>query len=292
MSCTEKESGSYRLNRAGVKLFKDMILQDNKIEIEQGQLLSNALIQAVNTAPIQVRRELSKIKDILVHMAASMLESIRESQRGSITPEHAESFKKTMTLIEDAIKRKQIDFKKMVSYEIDEKVRDICEESLNRLGYMDCKSVKSFFAKQQYTLTSSDSNVIGVLGMRLHEASQSAPHKMKQITAKELTPFKAKCTDKTLHFGDHTTLNVDDQMLYWSVGEGNHAVDCARESAEGKVFFNTLSRVEWGRNTGGYIRYINEYMNENGPSEPSRVDYKGPLGDKEREYYSGFVRGR
>ena len=57
----------------------------------------------------------------------------------------------------------------------------------------------------------------------------------------------------------HIGFNVKSHTVVWSVSENNHAVDDARGSKEGRMFFQMLNCVNWTRGSGGVIIGNNEY---------------------------------
>jgi len=57
----------------------------------------------------------------------------------------------------------------------------------------------------------------------------------------------------------HIYFDKKEHIVAWSVEENNHAVDDARGSKEGKIFFGMLNRVTWTRGSGGVIVGNNEY---------------------------------
>lgn len=73
------------------------------------------------------------------------------------------------------------------------------------------------------------------------------------------------------------SLEFDDERrtVSWKVEENNHAVDDARETAMAGFFFSFLRTVKWRGRTGGSVAYMDEYMRDNGPCEPSYRDMYG-----------------
>lgn len=109
-----------------------------------------------------------------------------------------------------------------------------------------------------------------------------------------------KKKDLSLAPSNATTFSNDDagvsidpktRTVTWHVGRNNRAVDRARESVLGAAFFEGLSKVKWTRNTGGHIRYTDEYMvdsaMEHGGEAISTVSHMGPLGTKQQEHEWG-----
>lgn len=87
------------------------------------------------------------------------------------------------------------------------------------------------------------------------------------------------------------TFNAVNRMVSWNVSENNHAVDRARESFVGSLFFKLLGTVKWTRGTGGCISGNDEHRRDNREAGGGANELKetfGPLGEqmKEREYGS------
>lgn len=61
--------------------------------------------------------------------------------------------------------------------------------------------------------------------------------------------------------------NKAEHTVTWSVGENNHAVDNARESALGEAFMTQMNKVRWTRGTGGTLIGNDEYNRQ--------ADYSG-----------------
>lgn len=87
------------------------------------------------------------------------------------------------------------------------------------------------------------------------------------------------------------TLSFDDKKhaAVWYVSENNHAVDNARESFVGNLFFKLLDKMQWGRNSGGAIIGNDEYNRDSGRDSAgyggSYISKAyGPLGEKERAF--------
>lgn len=56
--------------------------------------------------------------------------------------------------------------------------------------------------------------------------------------------------------------NERDNTVSWDVMEGNHAIEEARKSRVGKIFWKNIKNIEWKRGTGGCIYSNNEYNQE------------------------------
>jgi hypothetical protein len=77
-------------------------------------------------------------------------------------------------------------------------------------------------------------------------------------------------------YGDgRLVFNREQNTVSWDVEEGNRAVDSARDSVIGKLFFNRLKSVKWSRGTGGTIMGNSESMSDD--------DYVGDGGS----YFTG-----
>jgi hypothetical protein len=80
------------------------------------------------------------------------------------------------------------------------------------------------------------------------------------------------------HFemGDaHLSFEDETRTVEWTVYENNHSVDRARETPLAAFFFKFLEKVKWRGNTGGSVAYMDEYMSEDGPVEPSYRNMHG-----------------
>ena len=62
-----------------------------------------------------------------------------------------------------------------------------------------------------------------------------------------------KKTNRDEIFGYHLTINQAKRTAFWRVPKGFNASFNARESFVGKLFFKTLSEVEWKNGSGGSI---------------------------------------
>ena len=108
-----------------------------------------------------------------------------------------------------------------------------------------------------------------------------APNKTCLFLANsKTTSFKAD--DGSIHLLDDKRHEVT-----WTVSENNHAVERARESAMGQVFFSLLGRIPWTRGTGGVIKgndEINRDPDEGGGDGSHYITATfGPLGEKAKE---------
>lgn len=88
------------------------------------------------------------------------------------------------------------------------------------------------------------------------------------------------------------TLSAKDFCLHWNVQQNNHAVEDAHDSPMGVNLFSALSRVKWGRASGGVLRYEDEYSRdaaiENGGSSSSISYAYGSIGKAEEKSQRGW----
>lgn len=84
------------------------------------------------------------------------------------------------------------------------------------------------------------------------------PTAPKQNDFKAL-PYKTETVRATSWAGE-ITFNDAAKTITWTVAENNHAVEEARGSRVAQALFNALNRVKWTRTTGGFIEYVDEYM--------------------------------
>lgn len=109
---------------------------------------------------------------------------------------------------------------------------------------------------------------------------RSAP---RQLTAKEAGKVSMK-TSGLLRFDDNG------RTVTWSVSESNHACEFARETFLGRVTFEELGKVDWGRSGGGVIVGNDEYNQDSknaGGGANYIKDVFGPAGKKEQELTTG-----
>lgn len=115
------------------------------------------------------------------------------------------------------------------------------------------------------------------------------------LLEKGLKPLKKDycLTKKTQTEFGHSDLVVtfNKREVTWRVHENNHSHDDAEESIIGRTLLGLLSRVEWTRGSGGYIRYTDEYLNdsaiEHGGSATSLQCVYGPKGERAQEIENG-----
>ncbi|MCC5612249.1 hypothetical protein LC612_37400 [Nostoc sp. CHAB 5834] len=82
------------------------------------------------------------------------------------------------------------------------------------------------------------------------------------------------------------SFDVKTREVTWNVSENNHAVECARESFLGELFFKELRKVVWTRGTGGVISGNDEYARDSreaGDAGNYTVESFGPIGAKHDE---------
>lgn len=106
---------------------------------------------------------------------------------------------------------------------------------------------------------------------------------------KDFAPIPAtKAASFKAGFEGSVTFDHKARTVTWSVSENNHAIDVARESFVGELFFRTLSRVTWTRGTGGVIYGNNEYNRSSdnegvGSGGHTLNGAWGPLGEQARD---------
>jgi hypothetical protein len=109
----------------------------------------------------------------------------------------------------------------------------------------------------------------------------------RKPTKKHLSLF---ATTKTNEFRtDYAFLTFsDNNMVYWSVPENNHAVDHARKSWLGRAFFIGLDKVEWTGKTGGEIIGGDEYSRHDDYDDDDDYDDYDDDGDVVARYGRGY----
>lgn len=90
----------------------------------------------------------------------------------------------------------------------------------------------------------------------------------KDLDTKKLSAQRVTLTDEDLT----VTIDTKSRTLIWRVSENNRAVERARRSALGKSTERALSRVKWTRNSGGVVKYQDEYQRDSftGPTISAR----------------------
>jgi hypothetical protein len=72
-------------------------------------------------------------------------------------------------------------------------------------------------------------------------------------------------------------INPASKTVVWDVQEGNNACSYARAHPVAQAFFKFLPTVKWRGATGGSIRYLSEYMEEDGPACPQIINAYGKV---------------
>lgn len=86
-------------------------------------------------------------------------------------------------------------------------------------------------------------------------------------------PAAGRTTTAFAVFDDASvTLDNKNRTVTWRVPEGNHAVERARESEMGRLFFRLLSKITWTRGSGGTF-LKNDEENRNDESAGCGGDY-------------------
>lgn len=164
---------------------------------------------------------------------------------------------------------------------------------VSRYGYS-FKEPKYSFKK------ASDWDVRRALFLRIVKAADGrniedcsgAPLKPKK---KDFAPLVATKVASVSADGDEGCVSFDakKRLVVWRVSENNRAVERARESNIGRLFFDLLRRVKWTRGTGGSITGNDEYNREDdspGGGGNQLKESFGPLGEADREDQYGALR--
>ena len=104
---------------------------------------------------------------------------------------------------------------------------------------------------------------------RLRDLKKPTRSMFPLATTKTTSLYDTCCT---VVFQDAT------RTLVWNVEDNKNTVETARASTLGKVVFRTLRAMEWTRDTGGIVEYMNEYDAE-AYSGGHETDGFGPRGE-------------
>lgn len=116
---------------------------------------------------------------------------------------------------------------------------------------------------------------------------RAEPLPVHKPTVSEVSREAPTATNRTTVFrvDGEASVAFDGRRVSWSVSENNHAVDTARNSPLGMVFFTALDKVKWTRGTGGTLVGNDEYNGES-EAEGGGANYVtaryGPLGEPPR----------
>lgn len=77
--------------------------------------------------------------------------------------------------------------------------------------------------------------------------------------------FPKATSSTTQLYDDNLTLSFEkDRVLKFRSDDGNYSQALCLKSYLGKTFLRVIDRIQWTSKTGGYLRFFNEYMRDNG----------------------------
>lgn len=118
-------------------------------------------------------------------------------------------------------------------------------------------------AEQRLSKSTYDNGVY-YFAYKIAESLTNRENKLVKPKKKDFAPAKAS-KGETLYDSD-LCISFDNKakvIKYYS-DDNNRAVEAARESALGRAFFSTMKYVKFTTKTGGYLRYYDEYMQDEG----------------------------
>ena len=83
--------------------------------------------------------------------------------------------------------------------------------------------------------------------------------KPNKLTKKAMDFANSKTTSFSVDGEGYITFNPQEKTVTYSVDENNRAVEHARESNVGKLFFRTMNSINWTRGSGGSLYGNDEY---------------------------------
>ena len=83
--------------------------------------------------------------------------------------------------------------------------------------------------------------------------------KPNKLTKKAMEFANSKTTGFDIDGEGYITFDPNTKTVTYNVGENNRAVEHARESKVGALFFRTMNRIEWTRGSGGCLYGNDEY---------------------------------
>lgn len=130
----------------------------------------------------------------------------------------------------------------------------------------------------------------------LKQDQETKRFKLQSPKKKDFPLFSSSKTDTWRQGELFIKMNAKERRFTWSIPENNHSVDRAHDTPLGRLFFQALDKMQWTRNTGGTVRYTNEYMRDNMMERDGGDGYSergyGPIGEASLCFRLGLGRGQ
>lgn len=99
--------------------------------------------------------------------------------------------------------------------------------------------------------------------------------RLKDIDLKKVSAQQVTLSEKELY----VTIDTDRRVLIWNIEENNRAVESAHDTDLSSDVMRALNRVNWCRDSGGVIKYQDEYQRDayQGPSVSHRFGPNGKI---------------